>query len=105
MTTALIIMDGYGISKNKKGNAVFAANTPVFDNITKEYPFTTIEASEFAVGLPKGQMGNSEVCHLNIGAGRVIYQDIVAIDNAIKDKTFYTNKLSIIFFVSIITLN
>ena len=92
MTTALIIMDGFGISRKVKGNAIKAANTPTFNRLIKEYPYTTIEASELAVGLPKGQMGNSEVGHLNIGAGRVVYQDITAIDKAIEDKTFFKNE-------------
>ncbi len=92
MTNALIILDGFGISKKVKGNAIKAANTPTFDKIIKEYPFTTIKASELAVGLPKGQMGNSEVGHLNIGAGRVVYQDITAIDKAIEDKSFFKNE-------------
>lgn len=91
MTTALIILDGYGYTKKRYGNAVLAAYTPTMDALRKNYPFTTIEASGFAVGLPEGQMGNSEVGHLNLGAGRVVYQDITAIDKAIVDGEFFKN--------------
>ena len=78
-------MDGFGYRKDARGNAIAAAGTPNLDRLMKKYPHTLIEASGRAVGLPAGQMGNSEVGHLNIGAGRVVYQDITAIDKAIED--------------------
>ena len=90
-TTALIILDGYGYSKKSKGNAVKTAKTPCIDNLMKKYPYTYINASGEYVGLPDGQMGNSEVGHLNIGAGRVVYQDITRIDKDIRDGQFFTN--------------
>ena len=74
--TALIILDGFGISQSQKANAVSAANTPHLDAIFAKYPPTQLNASGMAVGLPEGPMGNSEVGHLNIGAGRVVYQDL-----------------------------
>lgn len=85
----LIILDGLGIGKDYEGNAVKKANTPVLDRISKEYPYTEIEASGEFVGLPKGQMGNSEVGHLNIGAGRVIYQELSNISRSIESGEFY----------------
>ena len=69
----LIIMDGWGYAKDYEGNAVLKANTPVFDSNLEKYPNTSIKASGLDVGLPEGQMGNSEVGHMNIGAGRIIY--------------------------------
>ena len=89
--TVLMILDGYGLTDNKNGNAIKAANTPNLDRIFKEYPFAEGEASGLAVGLPEGQMGNSEVGHLNIGAGRVIYQDLTRITKSIDDGDFFTN--------------
>ena len=88
----LCIMDGVGISKNSKKNAYEAADTKTLDYLMREYPNTTLEASGEYVGLPRGQMGNSEVGHSNIGAGRVIYQSLEYINNKIKDKSFYDNK-------------
>ncbi|MCH5212809.1 MAG: 2,3-bisphosphoglycerate-independent phosphoglycerate mutase, partial [Oscillospiraceae bacterium] len=76
---ALIIMDGYGINNTTEGNAIAAANTPNLDAYMKNYPNTQLKASGLAVGLPDGQMGNSEVGHTNIGAGRVVYQMLVKI--------------------------
>ena len=90
-TYAIIIMDGFGYRKETHGNAVAAAGTPNLDRLCAKYPHTLIEASGRAVGLPAGQMGNSEVGHLNIGAGRVVYQDITAIDKAIEDGEFFEN--------------
>lgn len=84
-------MDGYGYSTAVKGNAVKAANAKVIENLEKEYPSTLIGASGMDVGLPDGQMGNSEVGHLNIGAGRVIYQDLTKITKAIQDGDFFKN--------------
>lgn len=88
----LCIMDGVGLSKNKKYNALYTARTPNIDKLWKTYPHSTLEASSTYVGLPKGQMGNSEVGHTNIGAGRVVYQSLELINSKIKDKSFYTNK-------------
>jgi 2,3-bisphosphoglycerate-independent phosphoglycerate mutase len=82
-TVALIILDGWGISREIKGNAVLAANTPFIDSLFAAYPHTEITCHGQAVGLPEGQMGNSEVGHLNLGAGRVVHQDISRIDQAI----------------------
>ena len=90
-TVALVIMDGFGYSKETKGNAVAKAETPNIDRFHKTYPTTLINASGRAVGLPEGQMGNSEVGHLNLGAGRVVYQDITMIDKAIEDGEFFKN--------------
>ena len=90
-TDAIIIMDGFGWRKEEKGNAVIAAGTPYIKSLMAKYPYTFIEASGRAVGLPAGQMGNSEVGHLNLGAGRVVYQDITRIDKAIEDGDFFTN--------------
>jgi len=90
-TTALIILDGYGYSTTKKGNAIEGAKTPFIDSLMKKYPNTLINASGEFVGLPDGQMGNSEVGHLNIGAGRIVYQDITRIDKDIKEGLFNTN--------------
>jgi 2,3-bisphosphoglycerate-independent phosphoglycerate mutase len=87
----LIIMDGWGWREEKDANAVRLARTPVFNRLWGEYPRTLIEASQKWVGLPMGQMGNSEVGHLNIGAGRIVYQDIVRIDRSIEDGTFFSN--------------
>lgn len=89
----LIIMDGWGIGKDYPGNAILAANTPVMDALTASYPYTTLEASGMAVGLPEGQMGNSEVGHLNIGAGRVIYQDLTRINKEIEEGDFQKNEV------------
>lgn len=88
----LAILDGFGYSKDEKGNAIKKANTPNFDYLWNTFPHSLLDASGEEVGLPKGQMGNSEVGHLNIGAGRIVYQPLVLINNKIKDKTFYRNK-------------
>ena len=90
---ALIIMDGYGYTSETKGNAVAAAKTPNLDRISNEYPSTTINASGLDVGLPNGQMGNSEVGHTNIGAGRIVYQDLTRITKAIEDGEFFENEV------------
>ena len=89
----LAILDGWGYTKEKKGNAILAANTPILDSLMKKYPTSILKTSGEAVGLPKGQMGNSEVGHLNIGAGRVIYQDLLRINREIESKKFYTNSI------------
>lgn len=88
--TALLIMDGYGLSDKTEGNAVIG-NSPYVGYLMQNYPWTTLKASGEAVGLPKGQMGNSEVGHLNIGAGRVVYQELSRISTAIKDGGFFVN--------------
>ena len=88
----LIILDGFGISENEKGNAVKEAKKPVLDEILKNCPVSSLQASGLDVGLPEGQIGNSEVGHTNIGAGRIVYQDLSKINNAIKDGSFYKNE-------------
>ena len=87
----LIILDGFGCRAERADNAIAQARKPNFDRLWKENPHTLIHASEMEVGLPKGQMGNSEVGHLNIGAGRVVYQEFTRIDRAIESGYFYTN--------------
>ena len=87
----LMILDGFGIRKETYGNAIAAANTPVLDEMFAKYPFMTIEASGEPVGLPAGQMGNSEVGHLNIGAGSVIYQNLLKITKSIQSGKFFEN--------------
>ena len=88
----LCIMDGIGLTKEKKYNALYNAKTEVLDKLWNKYPHTTLEASGPSVGLPKGQMGNSEVGHTNIGAGRLVYQSLELINTKIKDKSFYQNE-------------
>ena len=88
----LIIMDGWGIATNTKVSAVDAANTPFVDSLYTKYPHSKLEASGLAVGLPLGQMGNSEVGHMNIGAGRIVYQDLVKINLAVENKTLNSEK-------------
>jgi len=88
----LIILDGWGINSSKEGNAVKQANMPVLDALFAGCPHTELECSGEAVGLPHGVMGNSEVGHLNIGAGRIVYQDLLRIDMAVKDKSFFENR-------------
>ena len=91
-TVVLLILDGFGHNEETKNNAIAAAHTPYWNNLKYRYPHTLINASESFVGLPKGQMGNSEVGHLTIGSGRVIYQDLERINNSISDQSFYQNK-------------
>ncbi len=88
---ALVILDGWGIAPPGPGNAVELADTPVFDRLWATYPHTTLEASGAAVGLPPGQMGNSEVGHLTIGSGRVLYQDLMRVNKGIEDGSFFEN--------------
>lgn len=90
--TVLMILDGYGLNPRQDGNAVAEANTPVMDSLMKEYPFVKGNASGMAVGLPDGQMGNSEVGHLNMGAGRIVYQELTRITKEIMDGTFFENE-------------
>ncbi len=89
----LIIMDGWGISPDGPANAITHANTPFFDSMINQYPHAQLLASGENVGLPDGQMGNSEVGHLNIGAGRIVYQDLVKVNKAIKEKTLDNNPI------------
>ena len=88
----LMVLDGYGLNEKTEGNAIAMANTPVMDRLMAECPFVKGNASGLAVGLPDGQMGNSEVGHMNIGAGRIIYQDLTRITKAIEDGDFFENK-------------
>ena len=89
--TVLMILDGYGLNDKTEGNAVAEAKTPVMDGLMKEYPFVKGYASGLSVGLPDGQMGNSEVGHLNMGAGRIVYQDLTKITKMIEDGYFFEN--------------
>ncbi|HBV86782.1 MAG TPA: 2,3-bisphosphoglycerate-independent phosphoglycerate mutase [Desulfosporosinus sp.] len=91
----LIILDGWGCRDNAEGNAIAQASIPNFKRLEKEYPYTTLQPSGEAVGLPSGQMGNSEVGHLNIGAGRVVYQELTRIFKAIQDGTIFENPVLI----------
>ena len=88
---ALIILDGYGIGEPNAGNAIYMAKTPVMDGLLQRWPHTKLSASGLDVGLPDGQMGNSEVGHTNIGSGRVVFQDLPRITNAISDGSFFEN--------------
>ena len=90
--TMLMILDGFGENSEEKGNAVKLANTPNIDKLMKQYPVTKIAASGLAVGLPEGQMGNSEVGHTNIGAGRIVYQELTRITKSIEDGDFFSNE-------------
>jgi 2,3-bisphosphoglycerate-independent phosphoglycerate mutase len=87
----LMILDGWGINPETEGNAVAMASTPVLDDLQRRYPTTRLDCAGEAVGLPAGVMGNSEVGHLNIGAGRVVFQDLMRINNAISDGAFFEN--------------
>lgn len=89
--TVLMILDGYGLNDRRDGNAVAEANTPVMDRLMAECPFVKGNASGMAVGLPEGQMGNSEVGHLNMGAGRIVYQELTRITKEIQEGTFFEN--------------
>ena len=89
--TVLMILDGFGLNDKKDANAVYEAKTPVIDNLMANYPFVKGNASGLSVGLPEGQMGNSEVGHMNMGAGRIVYQDLTRITKEIQDGTFFEN--------------
>ena len=89
----LIILDGYGIAVDPSVSAIDQARKPFLDRLFATYPHSTLEASGFSVGLPEGQMGNSEVGHMNLGAGRVVYQEITRIDRSIEDKSFFSNSV------------
>src|SRR3990170_5134415 len=88
----LMILDGYGLSEEKRGNAIAAAKKPNIDGLFSTYPHSKLVSSGESVGLPEGQMGNSEVGHLNIGAGRIVYQDLTRISRSIRDGEFFKNK-------------
>ena len=90
--TVLMIMDGFGLNEKQEANAVYQAKTPNLDGLMKEYPFVKGNASGLAVGLPDGQMGNSEVGHLNMGAGRIVYQELTRISKEIEDGDFFKNE-------------
>src|SRR6185436_12452800 len=90
---ALIVLDGWGYRPQTEGNAIALANTPTWDALWKRSSRTLLDASGLRVGLPEGQMGNSEVGHLNLGAGRVVMQDLVRISTAIDDGSFFQNKV------------
>ena len=90
--TVLMILDGYGLNDTCEHNAVCEAKTPVMDQLMSQCPYVKGQASGMAVGLPDGQMGNSEVGHLNMGAGRIVYQDLTRITKAIADGDFFENK-------------
>src|SRR5437588_9918220 len=87
----LVVLDGWGYREEREGNAIALADTPTWDRLWSRAPRTLLEASGLAVGLPQGQMGNSEVGHLNLGAGRVVMQDLVRINTAIENGSFFTN--------------
>ncbi len=90
--TVLMILDGYGLNDKTEGNAVALANTPNMDSLVSKYPYVKGNASGMAVGLPEGQMGNSEVGHLNMGAGRIVYQELTRITKEIQDGDFFQNE-------------
>ena len=90
--TVLMILDGYGLNDRKEANAIAEANTPVMDKLMAEYPYVKGNASGLAVGLPDGQMGNSEVGHMNMGAGRIVYQELTRITKEIQDGDFFKNE-------------
>ena len=90
--TMLMILDGFGENKEEKANAVKLANTPNIDKLMKTCPTTDIHTSGLDVGLPEGQMGNSEVGHTNIGAGRIVYQELTRITKSIEYGDFFTNE-------------
>ena len=85
--TILVILDGWGLGKVKSSDAIQAANTPTMDQLCQDHPNSTLITFGKEVGLPSGQMGNSEVGHLNIGAGRVVFQELARINNSIKEET------------------
>ena len=87
----LIILDGWGYSSEREGNAILQASTPNMDRYCRDNPWTLLNASGEAVGLPDGQMGNSEVGHLNLGAGRIVYQELTRINKSIKKGDFFDN--------------
>ena len=95
---ALVILDGWGCAPAGPGNAVELAHTPVFDRLWRDYPHTTLEASGEAVGLPPGQMGNSEVGHLTIGSGRILDQDLQRVNRAVSSGAIFENEALVAAF-------
>ena len=93
--TVLVVLDGFGERAEKAGNAIRLAHTPTFEWLYREYPHTLIQTSGLAVGLPDGQMGNSEVGHMNMGSGRIVYQELTRINKAISDGAFFENAVLI----------
>ena len=91
-SVCLVVLDGWGLAEPGPGNAISLADTPVFDELWEKNPHTTLTTHGPAVGLPEGQMGNSEVGHLNLGAGAVVKQDLLRIDEAIEDGSFFENE-------------
>ena len=89
----LLVLDGWGLSPNKEGNAILAARTPNYNNMLCRFPHSVLKASGESVGLPPGIMGNSEVGHLNIGAGRVVVQKLTQISKTILDGSFFQNPI------------
>ena len=87
----LVVLDGWGIRAEREANAIAIAGTPNMDALARDYPSTALETSGLSVGLPEGQMGNSEVGHTNLGAGRIVYQDLVRINRAVEDGSFFRN--------------
>ena len=87
----LVVLDGWGLRAEREANAIAIAGTPNMDALARDYPHTALETSGLSVGLPEGQMGNSEVGHTNLGAGRIVYQDLVRINRAIEEGAFYKN--------------
>ncbi len=87
----LVVLDGWGIRREREANAIAVAGTPNVDALVREFPSTALETSGLSVGLPEGQMGNSEVGHTNLGAGRIVYQDLVRINRAVEDGSFFKN--------------
>ena len=90
----LAILDGWGLGTNPDVSAIDKANTPFIDSCFKQFPHTTLEASGLAVGLPEGQMGNSEVGHMNLGAGRVVYQNLVKNYMAVENGTLFQERIN-----------
>ncbi len=90
-TVALFILDGFGYSETSTSNAIEAANSPTWDALWANHPHALVQTSGLAVGLPDGQMGNSEVGHMNLGAGRVVYQNFTRISKSLKDGDFFEN--------------
>src|SRR4051812_14056668 len=90
--TVLVVLDGFGERQAREGNAIRLAKTPTFDRLYREFPHTLVRTSGLAVGLPEGQMGNSEVGHMNMGSGRIVYQDLTRIDKAVSDGELFSNK-------------
>ncbi len=90
---ALLILDGWGFGDKSKSDAIHNANTPFFDKCLEKYTYSKLKTDGEWVGLPDGQMGNSEVGHINIGAGRVVYQDLVKINKAVEDNSIAENEV------------